>query len=230
MGVTLIVAGSILESAQSRQEFGAALSVVVKPAGVEHADEVGPRGASTLQITFDAGAARELLDGGRGLERWRWLHADRVVASMLSVLRLARRREIPSEADMEDRALDAIAALATDEPPLRGVPAWLRRVREALDDGAGRTSVRDLAREAGVHEVSLSRAFRRCFGCTTTEYRRRVRLRRAAAEIETGCGQLSRIAHAAGFADHAHMCRDFGGTTGVTPSVYRDLARGTRSG
>lgn len=224
MGVTLVIAGSIRECAGSGEEFGTALSVVVKPAGVEHTDDVGPHGARTLQIAFDPVMTGALCDGTRGLETWRWLHADGVVAAMLSLLRLTRCPR-PCEADVEEHVIDAVAALATDRQPMCTAPVWLRRVKRTIDDGADCASVRELAREAGVHEVSLSRAFRRCFGCTMSEYRRRCRLRRAAPAIAAGSQHLSRVAHAAGYADHAHLCRDFRRATGLTPSLYRDLAQ-----
>ena len=222
MGVTLLLAGSLRESAGRREEAAGALSIVVKPAGVEHADEVGPHGARTLQIAFDPGATDALAAGV--LDDWRWLHGDPAVAPMLALLRMTRRRETLRSADVEDCVVDTIASLATRPRPLRDAPAWLRRVRQALDDDAGQTSVRELARDAGVHEVSLSRAFRSCFGCTISEYRRRIRLRRAAADVGFGTVSLSRVAHQSGYADHAHLCREFRRATGLQPSAFRALA------
>lgn len=225
MGVTLVVAGSIRESAGSREELGGALSIVVKPAGVEHADEVGPRGARTLQIAFAAGAARELPPGEAGLRHWRWLHGDAAASGMLSLLRLTRSGEGASDGEVEARVLDALGTLAADEVASGAAPGWLRQVKESLDDLSSLAAVRELARKAGVHEVSVSRAFRRHYGCTISEYRRRERVRRAASSIEARADHLSRIAHTTGYADHAHLCREFRRTTGMTPSAFRDLAR-----
>lgn len=55
-------------------------------------------------------------------------------------------------------------------------------------------------------------------------YRRRLRLRRAAGQVTATGRALSRIAHAAGYADHSHMCREIRDTTGLTPSRLRELA------
>lgn len=220
MGVTLVLAGSIRESAGSREEQGDALSLVVKPAGVEHADEVGGRGARTLQIAFDAGVA-DSFDVATGLDAWRWQHADAGTASMLALLRLTRACAVP--ADLEEGVVDALAGLASRGRRMREPPEWLQQVKQALDDAAEHATVRALARDAGVHEVSLSRAFRACFGCTLSEYRRRVRVRRAAVAVATGTGNLSRVAYLSGYADHAHFSRDFRRATGLAPSAYRGL-------
>lgn len=226
MGVTLVLRGSLRETSCAREEIATSLSVVVKPAGVEHADEVGPRGVHTLQILFDPLETRPLLGEAQGLERWSWLHAKAVSREMLALLRDVRGSRATNDEEIEDRIVDVLAA-AAERPRARGEPPqWIARVREALDDGMrDRVSVADLARDAGTHAVSVSRAFRRHFGCSISGYRRRERLRRAAATIESSLLALSRIAHATGFADHAHLCREFRGLTGLTPSEFRELVR-----
>lgn len=221
--VTLVLSGAIRESSSCREEVGSALSVVVKPAGVVHSDEVGPGGARTLQIAFDESCIGQLVDGAGELAEWRWHHGRRVAAAMLALLRMVRA----SSADaLEDSIVDALAALP-DDPPLPGEPPlWVRRAREALDDDLHRNPpVRELARVVGAHPVSLSRAFRRHYGCTLTEYRRRERIRRAAASIAGTGASLTRIAHDAGYADHPHLCRDFRDVAGLSPSRFRTLAQ-----
>lgn len=225
MGVTLVVRGTIREVACGREEIATALSVVVKPPHVEHADEIGPLGARTLQILFDVTETRPLLGNARGLHQWSWLHARAIAAEMLALLRDARRMPAVDPDDVENRVIDVLGAAAV-QPLARGTPPrWIATVKEALDDaGQGRVSVIDLARDAGTHAVSVSRAFRRHFGCSISEYRRRQRLRFAATAIESSPQTLSRIAYATGFADHAHLAREFRATMGLTPSEFRKLA------
>jgi AraC-like DNA-binding protein len=43
--------------------------------------------------------------------------------------------------------------------------------------------------------------------------------------IERTDRDLTGIAHASGFADHPHMCREIRQTTGLTPGELRKLAR-----
>jgi AraC family transcriptional regulator len=217
-GVTLVVAGGFRETACGREESASALSVVVKPAGVVHADEIGREGARTVLVEIEDPA---LLPEELG--PWRWLHAGPGVRPLLA---LARALRGPSRS-IEDTVLELLGEVSDAERQVhRNPPAWIDRAREALDDADPTTTrVRDLAAELDVHPVSLTRAFRRHFGLPVTVYRRRARLRRAAAQLGGSTGELSRIAHAAGFADHAHMCRDIRAATGCTPSELRAAAR-----
>lgn len=220
-GITVVLAGAIRETARRREELASALSVVVKPAGARHADTVGPRGARTVQAQLldeDELLARTSADLGP----WRWVHAGPGLRPMLELTRTAKRAG-------PDRALDLVYELlgeVTDSPvPVPGdEPPWLRRAREAIEDDTRRVPVAELAGEAGVHPVSLTRAFRRVHGIALTTYRRRVRLRRAAARIVGSDVPLSRVAHASGYADHPHLCREVKALSGMTPSSLRHLA------
>lgn len=225
--VTLVLSGSIRETASSREEVGSALSVVVKPAGVEHADEVGPRGARTLQVVLGEAAGSELSGPGADMPRWRWLHGTGAARTMLRLLEVARLPACAPEPRLDDAILETLAALEEESPGAGEAPGWLRTVREALDDEPHlNRPVRELALLVGAHPVSLSRAFRRHYGCSITDYRRRQRLRRAASGIEAAQHEITRVAHQCGYADHPHLCRDFREATGLTPSRFRALARG----
>ncbi|MEE9184832.1 MAG: helix-turn-helix transcriptional regulator, partial [Acidimicrobiia bacterium] len=105
-------------------------------------------------------------------------------------------------------------------------PSWLQRVKQSVDDQHDRSvPVRALAEATGVHPVSLARAFRRCYGTTVTEYRTRERVKRAASCLAESGSSIGRIAHATGFSDHSHLCREFQSAAGVTPSHFREMAR-----
>lgn len=225
--VTVLLGGSIREATPHGEEVGSALSVVVKPPGVRHADRVGPGGARTLQVAFSGADLARFEECVASPRMWRWVHGGPGARSLLTLAQRLHRGESP-EPELEDLVLEALANVDRSSPEgARGVPGWLLRTREAIDDDPfGECGVTDLARRAGVHPASLSRAFRRQFGATITDYRRRVRVRRAAA-LMTRAGaasSLSRVAHAAGYADHPHMCREFRELAGVSPSALRRLA------
>ena len=223
--VTLVLRGAVRERAGTREEIGRPLSVVVKPAGVEHADEYGRDGLDTLQISLPDGLV-DLAPGAGAGGGWRWIHAGAVTAPFFEVLRVLRGH--PGDGVRLDWAVvDTLAALADDPGRGRGIPpAWLARVRERIDDAEpGSLTVEAAAAEAGVHPVSLTRAFRRYYGVTTSGYLRRVRLRRAARLLaDTPC-PLSSVAFASGFSDQSHMTRETRAATGSTPAGLRALLR-----
>lgn len=223
-GVSMLLAGSLRETSGRAAASAATLSLVVKPAHVEHADEVGPQGSRTLQIVVDYAYARTLERIGDGLGPWRWLHAPPAVRDMLALLRLLRAGGAVADADVEDGVLAVLAGVARGPVPGGGMPGWVRRVREELDDRPTEgVRVHELAAAAGVHPVSLARAFRRHYGVSITGYRKRQRLQHA-AHAAAGCAApLGRIAHASGYADQAHFCREFRAATGATPSSFRRL-------
>lgn len=223
IGITLILDGSFREVSCGREVDASALSVVVKPAGTVHADVVGPRGARTVAVKITDETV--LLGGAGDLGSWRWLHAGPGVRPLLGLQRTLLDPEFG--ADVQEVVHELLGEVAEVSAPDRGdVPHWVRSAREALDDLAAEGMlVADLARQVGVHPVSLTRAFRRAYGVPVTTYRRRVRLRRAAEELTGSDRNLGIIAHAAGYADQPHMCREVKRATGCTPSDIRELAR-----
>lgn len=219
--ITVVLTGAIRESTSAGEVVGSAFSVVVKAAGVEHADEVGPEGARTLQIAFDA--ETPVVDDA-GLHDWRWIHGGAPTRPMVRLSRLLNRPAGPGPELLEEGVLEVIAALDEAEPARGDPPGWLATVREALNDELeDGVTVQELARRVGVHPVSVSRAFRRHYGWTVSEYRRRERIRRAARRIAGSRESLSRIAHATGHTDHSHFCREFRRVAGLTPSEFRRL-------
>lgn len=223
--VTILLGGEIRERTRTGEETGSALSVVTKPAGVRHADEVGPGGARTVQIAFDRGRVAGVEEGGAKLDRWSWRHGSPAVGPLLSLARSVLWGS-PTRPALEDLVLEGLAALDSRPAGRSSAPGWLARVKEALDDDPfSERTVAELARLVGAHPVSVSRGFRRQYGLTITEYRRRRRLHRAATLASDTSTSLSRVAHAAGYADHPHMCREFRRFARLTPSAFRRLAR-----
>lgn len=224
-GITLVFGGHMWEKAHRTEENASSLSVVVKPPGTVHENEVGPRGAHTVAVQiFDSDV---LLEGAGGLGPWRWTHGGPGVQPLLALGRaVADPTSGPQE--LEDMLLELLGEVSDVPAPRPGdVPFWVRRARETLDDLAPEgIEVQDLAARLRVHPVSLTRAFRRAYGVPVTAYRRQVRLRRA-AELVTGSeASLSTIAHEAGYADQPHMSRELRSATGLTPSALRKVARG----
>ena len=87
--------------------------------------------------------------------------------------------------------------------------------------------VEDLADRSGLGVRTLQRLFRRHVGATPKQLLRRVRLQEAALRIERGEGLgLAALAADLGYADQAHLNRDFKQVVGKTP---RALERSLRA-
>jgi len=81
-------------------------------------------------------------------------------------------------------------------------------------------SLQALASAVGLSPGRLMHAFTASIGVTLRPYLAWLKLQRAAAAITTGT-PLSQAAHAAGFADAAHMSRTFRRMLGISPSLLR---------
>jgi AraC-like DNA-binding protein len=84
----------------------------------------------------------------------------------------------------------------------------------------------ELAQAAGVSESHLSRLLAQQLGLGLPAYVRWLRLRLAAQALARG-ESLTEAAHAAGFADSAHLTRTFRAMFGLTPSSVSRFATWT---
>lgn len=214
--ISIVLTGSLMEEAHRQEVFASAASVVVKPADVRHRNAFGPGGARLLSLLLPPG----LMASSPHLDRWAWHHAGSVGTSGLQ---LVRSLSLAPDA-AEDDFWSFLATLAPAGDSSRAVPDWVLRAREHLDDAfAASPSIEALADEAGVHPVSLARAFRRAFGCSPSAYRRRRRVRAAADLLVSTRQPAAEIAFATGFADQSHMCRAVRDELGLTPGQLRGL-------
>jgi AraC family transcriptional regulator len=129
---------------------------------------------------------------------------------------------------MEGMLLELLAAAARErEMRLTGTePVWLRQTQEILHaDPATHWSLGAMAEAAGVHPVTLARAFRKVYGCSMGEYLRRLRIGRAARQLAESTAPLAEIALAAGFADQSHFSNVFRRQIGMSPSAFRRSIR-----
>ena len=101
-------------------------------------------------------------------------------------------------------------------------PSWLGRVLEWMsDEYSSALTLTQASEKAGVHPVHISRNFRKLLGCTFREHLALLRVRRATDLLKRSSSDITDIAFACGFSDHAHFTRTFKRATGFTPSGYR---------
>jgi AraC family transcriptional regulator len=221
----LVLAGSCTQTRGPATRAAAASELVFLPAGETHADEWHAAGGRCLHVEFDA----------RWLER---IHAHSPVldrpaefrggAPVWLAARLYRELRAPDDVSplaAEGLALEFVAQAARDTPRAGGgAPAWVGRVRELLASRFREpVTLAEVAREAGVHPVSLAAGFRRHLRCTPGEFLRRLRVDFACRELRRTPAPLAEVALAAGFAHQSHLCRVFKDLTGTTPAAYRRL-------
>jgi AraC-like DNA-binding protein len=97
-----------------------------------------------------------------------------------------------------------------------------RRVREYIEANLGqRILVADLSGVLRRTEAHFSRAFKRTFGHSPHAYVMSRRVEWATQLMLTGDTALSEIALRCGFADQAHLCKQFRRHLGTTPAAWR---------
>jgi AraC family transcriptional regulator len=102
-------------------------------------------------------------------------------------------------------------------------PRWLKRVREVIEEQyLSAPSLTELAVIGGVHQVHLSREFRKRYHCTIGEYIRKRRIEHACNLLANSDTALSEIALTCGFSDQSHFSATFKTHTGLTPAKFRE--------
>lgn len=219
--VSMIIRGSIRERAGAHMEIGGPFSIVVKPGGTEHADEFGEVATRMIQIAIDADTASELTANEPSIGVWRWHHGSPVVRAFLDLAEMCRSSTgTYSDVMVVNATVDVLGSLRASRPARGAAPKWLVKARQEIDDSA-LPRVSEIAARSSVHPVYFARSFRSYFGCSVTEYLRWRRIQRAASAISATTHTLSSIAAEVGYSDHAHMCREFRRSIGVSPSELR---------
>jgi AraC-like DNA-binding protein len=103
----------------------------------------------------------------------------------------------------------------------RAAPRWLRaavQLLEGEDSGPGLQRVRD---EVGASERTHERQFRERVGLSPKMFQRVARFRRALKRMQRRSGApYAAVAADTGYADQAHLVREFKSLAGITPAAY----------
>ena len=189
----------------------------LSPAGDSHDIDFSSAGAHCFLITFNTNITQDA-----PLPEMRSFHNSARVLPIIEQLRDADRYATVATAELLVLETFARVALPAGNSRRGDPPAWLLRIRQALDDAPFHPpSTEDLAREAGLHPVYVARAFRAWFGCSLASYARLLRLDRAIRLIAETPRPLADIAATAGFADQSHLTRAVRLRTGLTPRGLR---------
>ncbi|MFL5493922.1 MAG: helix-turn-helix domain-containing protein [Gemmatimonadales bacterium] len=217
---TEVMAGSALLCVPATLKF--------TPAGERHCDRFDRGDARGLLIETEPPRMEAIRPYSAVLEERLTFQGGRLAAIAQRIHHEFRQMDSAAPLAMEGMLLELLAAASREqEMQLTGTePAWLRRTREMIHaDPACHRSLGVMAQAAGVHPVTLARAFRKAYGCSMGEYLRRLRIGRAARQLADSETPLAEIALAAGFADQSHFSNVFRRQTGMSPSSFRRSVR-----
>lgn len=213
--LSFLLSGCFSEESGGRELHPIGQSVGLMPVGESHSVRFGKEGALVLSVNFagDMGLAEAKRD---------WRKMDKSLSRKVSLIG-------GGADDLSDLCSDLLAGFAEagrdDARQLRHAPKWLRlAVKQLTDDPE--IGIGELAAQAGVHRVYLSRMFLRFTGLSPTEYRL---ARKCAAAVRLTISDNSSIALAAveaGFADQSHWNRVCRALSGIPPGRIRQLMAG----
>jgi AraC family transcriptional regulator len=155
-----------------------------------------------------------------------WMHRvisllEAAVAHLHNQVHPAQGALIEAASLLRQQVDYAPAKIASDEPG--SLLAWqARKVRDYIDNHiAGPVLVADLCALVKRSEAHFSRSFRITFGRSPHAFVIRRRVELAAEEMLQTDKSLSQISIDCGFADQAHLCKQFRSVTGKTPAAWR---------
>jgi AraC family transcriptional regulator len=210
---------------RQHKQFGP-FTMAYRPAGVPHQDEIGPRGVRFFEIEIRPSWRSRIQDCSGSLDS---AHDECGGGETLWLaMKLFRETRWPQEESalcLGSLLAELVGAVSRmPRETAKEAPQWLGRVVDKLkSEFCGRLTLEDLAQEAGVHPVHLSRVFRRREGVGIGEYVHRLRIRAACEQMLTCQMSLAEISLATGFADQSHFTRAFGRITGMSPGAFRRL-------
>jgi AraC-like DNA-binding protein len=194
------------------QPEAAVVGVTARPRLVEPAPA-----ARLFGVSFACGEALQLVGSPMHLFEDRRVDLGELLGG--EAARLADDlRALPTDAQRAARMDRFLVAEAAKREP---APRCVRGGLTILRASGGRLSVPALARDIGVTERSLQRAFREWIGVSPKTVARIVRLQALLGTLGRGApASWTRLAQEHGFADQAHLNHEFRELTGTTPGEF----------
>lgn len=212
---SFLLAGSLAEETPHASQTNLVPSRGIKSAGQVHANRYGPKGAVIFAVNVRRTAAEPLPHQ----PKWRWEPLSRFGSKGGVDLRLPIN-ELWHATDPEriDIIWDLIAHqfAPEDEAPDDACPHWLTQVEEELHGTPETADLGRIAAAYGIHRGHLSRAFKRRYGLSPSQYRSRSQVMQALSRMMDGA-RPAEAAVSAGFADQSHFTRMADRYLGMTP-------------
>ena len=203
-------------------------TVLVRPAGVRHADLVSPSGAKCFLIEFEQSLFDTLPEFRRALQQPTFHRIGAMSHLAQRAYREWQYDDSASQLSIQALVIEMAAHLIRQRGSAQRFrePYWLRKVKQRLDDDYENCpNLLQLSDIANVHPTHLARQFRRCYRKSVGEYLRQRRVDAAIKLLTESDLSLAEIANATGFAHQAHLTFVFKRFMGATPGEYRRLFR-----
>lgn len=214
--LTIYLTGAFTEHFDAGELRIAGPSVIVHPAGSEHANNIAAEGLETFGVMFDPAWLTNTAFEAKYDRPLHWLGGNVSAAA----------RHLASEWMRPGSTEKHLAAATTRffEMAMSNVvprkPTWLRTVSRELELHDAETT-RAIADRLNLNPAWLARAYRASAGEGMQETVRRKRIERAIRLLRSSKLQLADVALQAGFCDQAHMNRCFREVLGCTPQFIR---------
>ncbi|HEY6389029.1 MAG TPA: AraC family transcriptional regulator [Candidatus Acidoferrum sp.] len=196
-------------------------SVIYRPPGEGHSHEFGQDGMVAIVIEIPSSR----LDDDPALRFLSELRFEQNVPMLANVAQLlgSLRNSATAEADLEEHCFSFLTVFNRVGEEASG-SAGLDRVRKLLDEcSTEKQSLSELGAIAELHPAYLVNAFRKRFGCSIGQYRRRRRLELAIKQIWNTRLPLSEIALETGFYDQSHCTNEMRRHLQLTPAQIRGI-------
>lgn len=218
----LIVEGQYRTSAEQTDGRVGRECVLLNTPGASHDDQF--EGPGRL-VTFSLSEA--LLGDFAGWNEKAWggpraLKGPAAARLMHAIAHEASRIDEVSDLEIQGLGYELMAMVTPSRDPDREAPQWLGRIREMIEDKREHPpAVAELARQAGVHPVHLTRTVRKFLGQTPGSLVRRARTKRAAKLLARTREPICSIAQECGFSDQAAFTKAFTRATSTSPAAFR---------
>jgi AraC family transcriptional regulator len=226
---SLVLDGSFTERSGSRSAACEPGSLIFHPRDEPHSHTFDRAGGRCFNIQFGSEWVGRMEQFGlRCPTSPESLHRTKAGWIAAQLYREFRTQDSASILSIEGYALTLLAEIARSGAPgeRRGAkPGWLLRAVEHLHTHfLEPISLTELARLVEIDPSHLARTFRQFYGCSMSEYVRKLRVDFARKELLSSAKPLATIALSAGFTDQAHFSRVFKELTGLTPGAFRKIA------
>ena len=216
--LSFLLAGGYRETQGTCDACCTAGTVIWHPPYDTHSDCFGPAGGHMLNLEV---SSQWLAETSQEFKTCGEIRAFQRGLPYSLGLRLYRAIQTTCS-DVDDVALELAAFFFSEGVVDCRPPAWFQQSLELVADTYTQPqSLACVACAVGVHPVHVARSFRRFLGCTFGDHVAKLRVAKAFELLAKSNCSIVDVAHACGFADHAHLCRAFKTCTGFTPSAFR---------